>query len=522
MKLEFENNIIPDSIYQELDFNGFLSLLETDLAMIPHLVLRPMNKGETEKHFSRLTNLKGQIVKHKGNLEIMIQLGQQLPPIDYLLPFFKDQQLEIYHLFDLGRFVRESLNLESHEICLPLQEDLDVCKNIEQILSNFLDKDFGSLKLSPQETEQQETINQLSQEINTELTKLEEEILKQTGIKMVYPFPREMGKSSESKSKMRNCSLLNLVDKDNSYRVEFNLQEPVTSLMKNKELHHQNWKKLISKKLESLNDILSDLYDPFLKYYNQRKIRIFDYILLNAAKKHGLCLPRFTVNSSVHLIQGVLPALRKGEGEHYKPLDLSLNKGVNVLFGANMTGKTTVLKTLYFQLTLVKFGLPVPAKSIELSFPDQVKLHLRSSGQLESGLSGFGDEIRFFCDMEDTPAVYLIDELFHSTDPVNGMILTDAFLSGLGNTNSIIFCTSHYPEVLELPDITFYKMKDIEEDSKQKDLNEILKEVPYELELLESTELHKSIKLSDKPLRLALRFPLPEKILNNLRKKLED
>ena len=156
-----------------------------------------------------------------------------------------------------------------------------------------------------------------------------------------------------------------------------------------------------------------------------------------------------------------------------------------------------------------------------MGFPDHTKLHLRSSGQLKSGLSGFGDELRFFCEMTGNFSIYLIDELFHSTDPANGIKLTKAFLQGFGDSNSIIMCTTHYPEVLELANITLYKMKDIEKMVPQGDLQSLLENIPYEIEQITSNDLHNQLKQSNYPLEVALQFPLPEKILENIQKELE-
>jgi DNA mismatch repair ATPase MutS len=202
-------------------------------------------------------------------------------------------------------------------------------------------------------------------------------------------------------------------------------------------------------------------------------------------------------------------------------LNIALGKGVNVLFGANMTGKTTVLKTLYFHLVLVKFGLPVPATVLTLGFPDRIGLQLRSSGQTGSGLSGFGEELRFFCGIDDSSSVYLIDELFHSTDPVNGVKLSKAFLMGLSASRSLFLCTSHYPDVLTIPGLTFFRMKDSELELNQSDIDHLLEQVPFEVETLPVGAVADNWTDSKKPLRIALHFPLSETIKQNIRKQLE-
>ena len=104
---------------------------------------------------------------------------------------------------------------------------------------------------------------------------------------------------------------------------------------------------------------------------------------------------------------------------------------------------------------------------------------------------------------------------------INPSQLTKAFLNGLSDSNSIFLCTSHYPEILELTNVTLYKMKDIEKMSTTDDLQSLLENIPYEVEPISAKDLQGKLTHSDHPLEVALQFPLPEKILKNIRKKLE-
>ncbi len=521
MKLEFKKEFIPEHLFRELDFGGFLDLFETDLKIIPHLILQPMIKSEAEKHYARLHNLEEQLSRHGVNLDLLFNQCLQLPAIDYLLPFFKNKYLEVYHLYDLGSFITENQKLVTQEERIPLNSKKSICKKIQGYLLEHLTEDFGSLKLTSDEKKLQLAILDINQILDSEQQKLENEIFKKTGIRMVYPFPKEISTSDERLGKAKSLSYLELKERGDVYQLAIKPQDPVASLQKKKEELTRKLKSSLSDTLNQLNESLSDCFELFDNYYKQRKQRVFDYVLLRTIKLNQLRLPRLSSSTIVSMNKGILPKLQEKE-ERYNPLDIQLKKGVNVLFGANMTGKTTVLKTLFFHLVLVKFGLPVPAESLELGFPEQTKLHLRSSGQLKSGLSGFGDELRFFCEMTESPSAYFIDELFHSTDPANGVKLTKAFLQGLGDSNSIFLCTTHYPEVLELADITLYKMKDIEKMTDGADLRSLLENIPYEIEPITSKDLKKHLTHSNHPLKVALQFPLPEKITINIRKKLEE
>lgn len=521
MKLEFKKEFIPKHLFKELDFEGFLNLFKTDLKIIPHVILQPLGKSDAELHYGRLSNLKEQISRLRLNLDFLFDQCKQLPAVDYLLPFFKDKQLEGYHLFDLGRFITEDQKLASREEQIPLDSQKGICSKIRKILLKHLAEDYSSLKLNADEEKLHHAILDINQTLSAELQNLENKIFQETGIRIVYPFPKKINKSDKRLGKIKSSSDLNLKEQGDAIQLEINPQEPVVLLQEKKEELSQQLKLSLTSTLNQVNESLSDWFDSFNEYYKQRKQRVLDYTLLRTAKIHHLQLPKLSSSTIVTLKKGILPELQQKEAERYNPLDIHLKNGVNVLFGANMTGKTTALKTLYFHLVLAKFGLPVPAKSLELGFPEQTKLQLRSSGRLITGLSGFGDELRLFCELSNNSSVYLIDELFHSTDPTNGVKLTKAFLNGLSDSNSIFLCTSHYPEILELTNITLYKMKDIEKMSTTDDLQSLLENIPYEVEPISAKDLQGKLTHSNHPLEVALQFPLPEKILKNIRKKLE-
>jgi DNA mismatch repair ATPase MutS len=521
MTLEFETGLIPESVYRDLDFQKFLDQFDPEIPLIPHIILRPLRQSEAENHFRKLANLDKQLTLQQVDLSALVHQSGKLPAIDHLLPFYESLQLEPYHLFELGGFVQESLELEKLEKSVPLLGKSESCQAIRKTLLKFVSDDFGSLKLTVAEAELERSINRLNEEMGEALTRYEQLIYDETGLKLVYPFPKEIDKHHEHLQRVKDCTLLTLVEKDNVYLLEFVLTEAIEDLQQKKENLHQTWQQQIRKKLVALNRALQPYLQSFLTDYRQRKKRCFEYLLLHIKQKHDLCLPLLTTEMGITMQNGVLPLVKKQEPDRYQPLNIALGKGVNVLFGANMTGKTTVLKTLYFHLVLVKFGLPVPATVLTLGFPDRIGLQLRSSGQTGSGLSGFGEELRFFCGIDDSSSVYLIDELFHSTDPVNGVKLSKAFLMGLSASRSLFLCTSHYPDVLTIPGLTFFRMKDSELELNQSDIDHLLEQVPFEVETLPVGAVADNWTDSKKPLRIALHFPLSETIKQNIRKQLE-
>ena len=522
MKLEFESGLIPDEIYRELDFEGYLSSFEKSIPAIPHCVLRVLSESEAEERFNRLAKLDSGIDAHGIDTGGLLQKAGEIPSLGAMLPFFQKGLLEPFHLFDLGRFLKKNHSLEILERAVPVPDKEKVCRKIHQDLMAWTTEDFTGIKCNREEVALRNAINLLEEKTAAALSNIEQEIFRETGLKLIYPYPREVRKDDESLDRIDKCRHLELKDEGAFFRVDYHLNRTVEKLVTEQEKTREEWARLMEEKLKAVNKTLSAHLDAFLTYYEKRKQRLLDYAFLAVKKAHGLCFPEFVGASVVSLKKGCLPVLMNRSPDRYNPLDLELNKGVNLLFGANMTGKTTVLKTLYFHLALVKFGLPVPAESFSLPCLNRFGLQLKSSGDTGRGLSGFADELRFFSRSADPLSVFLVDEMFHSTDPVNGVSLSEAFLEGLRGSENIYLCTSHYPEVLNIPGVRFLKMKDFEGDLESCDLDELLESVPYEVEEISAGELKSVVKHNKKPLQIALHFSLPETIKKMIRKKLRE
>ncbi len=521
MKLEFENGLVHSELYNELGFEGYLSLFQREITMVGHCVLKSMGPQEAQKHYQRLIQLDSQIRVHQANLEALVQLGTKLPSLDSVLPFFRDGLLEPYHLFELGQFVAEELRLRDLEISFPIPAAGEICRTLVQILRKNTTEDYSNLAFSKKEQVVQKEISSLNQQLQEALKQVEEEVLRQTGIKMVFPFSREMRKDDEKLKLVKECSLLKISEEKELFKLDFVLKNSINRIVEKKSSREKVWNDLMKRKLEDLNTELNGHYSAFSEYYRCRSRRLADYVLLDTKEHYQLCFPKLHVSPLFKLEKGILPSLKKINPNTYNPLTLEMKNGVNLLFGANMTGKTMVLKTVFFHLMCAKVGLPVPADSLTLSFPNRVGLHLKSSGKTQSGLSGFGEELQFFCKKDDPPSFYMVDELFHSTDPVSGVELSQAFLEEYADSESLYFFTSHYPEILNSPDVTFFRMKDIPESGEIGNLEEFLQKVPYEVEPISAEQLKGSLKSSKQSLRVALHFPLSRSLKEKIRKKLE-
>lgn len=524
MKLEFEQNIIHADLIEELDFKEFLSLFDLDIPLLPHKILRPMNQEKGDSHFRELSDFQTLIEQGKLDIERLVLQSRNLPLLDFMVPFFKEKSLEQYHLYSLGRFVYENRLLAELENSSPLASELnESCVNIQKVLEKYLKKGFSCLRHMPGEQDLSEQIKNLEQRLRTELSQYENEISVQTSLRMIYPYQREISPESENLSRILNCPLLSVTDEQNILRIDYRLPSYIEKTVAEKNTLSEKFDRLMQDKLEIINRELHPFSDKFITCYEERKRRVYYYALLWVKNHNSLCFPVFQTDFGCKLRNAELPSLKR-EVREYIPLNLELDQGSNVLFGANMTGKTSVLKTLYFHLTAIRMGLPVPAESVCLHFPEQVELHLRTSGDIRKKLSGFGQEMQFFTRDISSHAYILTDELFQSTDPVSGAELSEIFLSEFSDKELVFFCTSHYPGVLRLGNISLFRMKEADfEKHAESDfkLEDLLSKIPYKMERISRDKIDDALKQNRKALYIALNFPLPESVKGKIQDQIK-
>lgn len=131
-------------------------------------------------------------------------------------------------------------------------------------------------------------------------------------------------------------------------------------------------------------------------------------------------------------------------------LDVTLADGVPqalLVSGSNMSGKSTLLRTLGVNTVLAFAGAPVRARALRLS-PLVVGCSIRILDSLQSGESHFYAEIarlRKVVDLAEgeTPALFLLDEVLHGTNSHDRGIGAAAVMQSLLDAGAIGLVTTH-------------------------------------------------------------------------------
>jgi len=129
--------------------------------------------------------------------------------------------------------------------------------------------------------------------------------------------------------------------------------------------------------------------------------------------------------------------------------DVSLGETLRVLIvsGSNMSGKSTLLRSVGINAVLALAGAPVRARRLRLS-PVAVGASMRILDSLETGTSHFFAEItrlRQLMELTDgpLPVLFLLDEILHGTNSHDRGIGADALIRGFVARGAIGLVTTH-------------------------------------------------------------------------------
>jgi hypothetical protein len=153
--------------------------------------------------------------------------------------------------------------------------------------------------------------------------------------------------------------------------------------------------------------------------------------------------PRIGVFEGTGLGHPLLPAARSVRND----VTCASPTQLLVLSGSNMSGKSTLLRTVGINTVLALAGAPVRAQSLRLS-PLAVGATLRIQDSLQEGRSRFYAEITRIRELADvargvTPLLFLLDELFHGTNSHDRLVGSSGVLRSLLDRGAIGLITTH-------------------------------------------------------------------------------
>lgn len=202
--------------------------------------------------------------------------------------------------------------------------------------------------------------------------------------------------------------------------------------------------------LVQLGDRLATYADALSEALHQ--MGYLDFLLAKAVlvEQWHLCRPIVGTNE-YNISQLFNPRLKsrlESQKLRYQPVDIVLKHGVCLITGANMAGKTVLLKTVGVAQLMMQFGMFVPASHAEMALVDDVLFCIGDEQNEMNGLSSFASEIIKISDAvsraEKEKMLILIDEPARTTNPIEGKAIVQSLASLLENQPSFTMVTTHY------------------------------------------------------------------------------
>ena len=175
--------------------------------------------------------------------------------------------------------------------------------------------------------------------------------------------------------------------------------------------------------------------------------RIDAYLSLAiACKKYGYYFPDVMDSNTPNItMQGLYHPLLKSPVDY----DAMLDDTHNFLFltGANMAGKSTLIKAIGIAVYLAHIGMAVPARNMQLSFLDGLLSNIQVSDNIVKGESYFYNEVKRIKQTIEKISdgkkwLILIDELFKGTNVQDAMKCSTVVIEGFCKMSKALFVLS--------------------------------------------------------------------------------
>ena len=288
------------------------------------------------------------------------------------------------------------------------------------------------------------------------------------------------------------CSVLSILDPNNKREFDFciddTFSEFITDIRKRKSIaerelcsnySEENISKRNSIVLEEneeeirvcriLSKKISEFSDILIK--NSEIIAELDLLICKSEilKKYAITLPMISDENYISFENMFHPEIledTQNEGHRFVPLTIEFGYGTTVVTGANMGGKSVLLKTLGFNVILAMTGWPVFADKACLPMISNIKCIFPQEDCENKKLSTFGLEIKQINDIIGSISdsdILLIDEPARGTNPYEGAAIVKGITEYFNSKNIYTVITTHYDGVSQLAQ-NHYRIKGLKND----------------------------------------------------------
>ena len=279
--------------------------------------------------------------------------------------------------------------------------------------------------------------------------------------------------------------------------------------------------KLYEQEMKIEDKIRKELSDKLIKHsesllYSLDKIGYLDLLLAKVELNEKLSLVRPILgekNRYKKIFNPKVMASMTEKGKKYQKIDVEIEEKITVITGANMSGKTLILKTIALCQYLCQFGFFVPSDWAEIKLVDRVFLMVGDSQSIDSGLSSFASEMLTLNEIilnvkSGEKPLILIDELGRTTNPKEGRAIVRSVIDFFKDKELKAIITTHYDGIGR--DIARMRVKGLNKNDIPENISEKNIEFYIDYSLIED----ENGKVPEEGLTVAKLLKIDEDIIN--------
>lgn len=209
---------------------------------------------------------------------------------------------------------------------------------------------------------------------------------------------------------------------------------------------------------DEIREKLSGMLHPYWAALQDNLSILAEIDLLNAKgqlfTEWGWHRPEISTQHTTYhqLVHPEVKHIVNDNGGDFQAVDIKLETAPCLITGANMSGKTVLLKSLSLSQHLFQFGFYVPADKADISIVDRIFCLIDDQQNERHGLSSFATELLNMNTMIETVkqgarALVLVDELARTTNPEEGKRLVNAFVEMMQRYHTMAVVTTHYGNI---------------------------------------------------------------------------
>lgn len=398
--------------------------------------ISPLKVNEISDHFAFLSRVEG-CENNRTRIESILRDFHEIKGSILNIEFGKASEIDI---FEIKRFIYHHRMLKRSTPCLK-----DFFGSFEDLWSLLDPKNTGSFSFAPENSSIEE-LEKAHKALTERIEKLYEFQVKLISEKFKIVADKRFVIEKDKASDIVNSNLV-IVEREGSktYTLAIRPTYEIIRLQDEISKVEEELKNERDKEVKRLSECVKAWVQ--LIRMEISKISQFDLAFAQIkAIKDGYTFPNF--GDRIELFNAFHPLVLEST-PNYTPLDGTFDGGLTIVFGPNMGGKTTVLRTIALSCVLGMYGFLVPSKYAKLPVINWIRYIGLSSQNMD--LSTFANQVKDMSNVlrANGKGIILIDEFGIGTNPYEGEALAESLAEYLSQKKNFSIMVTHFKHVIE-------------------------------------------------------------------------